>query len=615
MTSSLIHSRPILLSTALASLLLGPGAPSRALDASAAPSTKKYAATWESLDARPIPTWFTDAKFGIFIHWGVYSVPAWSPKGSYAEWYWNSLQDANGPTRKFHDRAFGKEFPYESFAPLFRAELFDPGRWADLFANSGARYVVLTSKHHEGFALWPSADASRDWGRPWNSVETGPKRDLLGDLSQAVRAKGLKMGFYYSLYEWFNPLYKSNFARFRDDHYFPQFKDVVTRYKPSIIFADGEWEHTSAEWRSPELLAWLYNDSGAGDDLVINDRWGSETRGKHGGYYTTEYGGMTGFQAGPGHPWEESRGMGASYGYNRNEDIEDYRSTADLLRLLVGTVGLGGNLLLDIGPTADGRIPVIMQERLLGMGEWLKANGDSVYGASAGPYGARPLPWGAMTAKPGRVFVHLFRRPGNTLELPGFASRVTKAYWLADPAKKPVAVKAAPKGETGLVIPLPERLPDAAVSTLVLAIEGEPKVDLTIRQRANGAVDLDAAAADLHGSKLKLEQQAGGTHIGYWLDPAETVSWTFTVSRPGAFEVGAVYAAEPNAGGAFTMTLGDQAFTAAATPTGSWDAFQEKRVGRIRIPKAGTYTLTLKPQPHPDWRGMNLRAVHLLPAR
>ena len=145
-------------------------------------------------------------------------------------------------------------------------------------------------------------------------MDVGPHRDLLGDLSKSVRAKGLKMGFYYSLYEWYNPLYKSDFARFRDEHFFPQFKDVVTRYKPSIIFADGEWEHTSEEWHSPELLAWLYNDSGCGDDLVINDRWGKDTRGKHGGYYTTEYGGFTDFKANAEaaqHKWEENRGIGA----------------------------------------------------------------------------------------------------------------------------------------------------------------------------------------------------------------------------------------------------------------------------------------------------------------
>jgi alpha-L-fucosidase len=137
--------------------------------------------------------------------------------------------------------------------------MFDPDEWAAIIKQSGAKYVVLTSKHHEGFCMFQSAEANRDWGQPWNAVDIGPKRDLLGDLSTSVRKAGLKMGFYYSLYEWFNPLWLNDHKLFVDKHLFPQFKDVVTRYKPSIIFGDGEWDMTSAEWRSPELLAWLYH--------------------------------------------------------------------------------------------------------------------------------------------------------------------------------------------------------------------------------------------------------------------------------------------------------------------------------------------------------------------
>jgi alpha-L-fucosidase len=158
---------------------------------------------------------------------------------------------------------------------------------------------------------------------------------------------------------------------------FPQFKDAVTRYKPSIIFSDGEWEQTSAEWRSPELLAWLFNESPVKDDVVINDRWGSDARHKHGGYWTTEY---TPGMSGMDHPWEESRGMGFSYGYNRAEKLEDYHTARELVIMLVDIVSRGGNLLLDIGPNADGSIPVIMQERLTQIGSWLNVNGEAIYG-------------------------------------------------------------------------------------------------------------------------------------------------------------------------------------------------------------------------------------------
>jgi alpha-L-fucosidase len=344
--------------------------------------TDSYQPNWASLDQRHTPGWFEEAKFGIFIHWGVYSVPAWGPKGSYAEWYWHELQDTNKPTYKFHVQTYGKAFQYQDFAGQFKAELFNPGEWADLFARSGAKYVVLTSKHHEGFCLWPNAQS---WN--WNSVDIGPHRDLCGDLTKAVRSRGLKMGFYYSLYEWYNPVYKADFKRFVDEHFFPQFKDLVTRYEPSLIFADGEWEHPSESWRSPELLAWLFNESPCRAEVVINDRWGKETRGKHGGYYTTEYGEV---HVGQGkdvpkerHPWEENRGIGRSFGYNRNESVDDYRPAKGLIHLLVDMSAQGGNLLLDVGPTADGRIPVIMQQRLAEMGEWLRVNGEAIYGTHA----------------------------------------------------------------------------------------------------------------------------------------------------------------------------------------------------------------------------------------
>ncbi len=345
---------------------------------------KRYEPNWASIDSRPTPAWFTAAKFGIFIHWGVYSVPAYGKVGTYAEWYWHQL--SKGPNDRgqpnltwwFHKRVYGEDFRYQNFAPMFRAELFEPAYWAEVFEKSGAKYVVLTSKHHEGFTLWPSREADRSWGKPWNSAAVGPKRDLLGDLTQAVRSRGLKMGIYYSLYEWYNPLWLADKPRYVAEHMHPQFKDVVTRYQPSVIFSDGEWDLSSAEWRSPELLAWLFNESPVKDEVVIDDRWGKDTRHKHGGYYTTEY---TAGLEGSTHPWEESRGMGHSYGYNRAEQLNDYRSDRELILMLIDLVSRGGNLLLDIGPTADGRIPVIMQQRLIQIGRWLLTNGEAIYGS------------------------------------------------------------------------------------------------------------------------------------------------------------------------------------------------------------------------------------------
>lgn len=333
--------------------------------------------TWESIDSRPCPQWFDEAKFGIFVVWGVYSVPAWAPKDQYAEWYWNRTKVENHPIRKFHITTYGKDFTYQDFVPMLKAELFDPDGWAELFARSGARYVVMTAQYHDGFCLWPSPYA---WN--WNSVDIGPHRDLVGDLTKAVRAKGLKMGYYYSLYEWYHPLYNSDVKRFVTEHLHPQLKHLVETYKPSILWADGDWEQSSETWRTPELLAWLFNESSSQDEIAVNDRWGNDCRGRHGGFYTSEYGGHTPAEMTASRKWEENRGMGSSYGYNRNENIDDYNSAAQLIHLLIDTVSNGGNLLLDVGPTADGRIPVIMQQRLIEIGEWLRVNGEAIYGTS-----------------------------------------------------------------------------------------------------------------------------------------------------------------------------------------------------------------------------------------
>ena len=350
---------------------------------------KTYEPAWESINSRPVPAWFEDAKFGIFIHWGLYSVPAYSPTAQdsvgvyerYAEWYWYRLVTQTNTQHFFvdyHNRMYGANFKYQDFAYQFKAELFNPDEWAQRFKEAGAKYVVLTSKHHEGFTLWPS---EQSWN--WNSVDVGPHRDLCGDLTKSVKANGLHMGFYYSLYEWYNPLYKSNLNEYVDNHMIPQMKDLVTRYQPDVLWTDGEWEHSSEDWKSTQFLAWLYNESPVKNTVVVNDRWGKESRSKNGGIYTTEYdliGEELSHDIQFSRPWEECRGIAHSFGYNRNEMLEDYSTSEELVHVLINKVARGGNLLLNIGPTADGRIPEIMQQRLADMGSWLKVNGQAIYG-------------------------------------------------------------------------------------------------------------------------------------------------------------------------------------------------------------------------------------------
>jgi alpha-L-fucosidase len=464
----------------------------------------RYEANWKSIDSRPTPSWYTDAKFGIFIHWGTYSVPAYGAVGTYSEWYWNQLMKGPeekgkaNPTYVFHSKNYGPKTPYQNFADHFKAEMFDPAYWADVFQRSGAKYVVLTSKHHEGFTLWPSKEADKSWGRPWNSVEIGPKRDLLGDLTNAVRAKGLKMGIYYSLYEWYNPVWLNDKPRFVTQHMHPQFKDVVSKYKPAVIFSDGEWDLTSEEWKSPELLAWLFNDSPVKDEVVINDRWGKETRHKHGGYFTTEY---TAGLENVTHPWEENRGMGFSYGYNRAEQLKDYRTERELVLMLADLVSRGGNLLLDIGPTGDGRIPVIMQERLIEMGKWLGVNGDAIYGTK--PW-KRTRQWSEGTQpkletgeymtryevtdfvdrkKPGQAVIEaFFTSKGNDVYaiVPGWPGRQLVIKDAASPAAmkatllgSQAALKWTARGKD-LVVDMPTAPGDAAKAqyALVVKLEG-----------------------------------------------------------------------------------------------------------------------------------------------
>lgn len=346
--------------------------------------SQQFQPNWNSLDKRPIPQWWQDAKFGIFVHWGIYSVPAYAPTdesnvyAKYSEHYANRLSKGNKKFIEHHTKFYGSNFSYSDFASMFKAEYFNPNEWAELFRKSGAKYVVLTSKHHDGFCLWPSK-----YNPKWNSMEIGPHRDLLGELTEAVRAKGLHMGYYYSLLEWEHPLYsKETINQWVDKLMIPQMMELTVKYKPEIIFSDGEWDYDSKTLKSEQFLSWLYNESPVKQTIIVNDRWGKETRNKHGGYYTTEYDlvhDKLGIGDKASHPWEESRGIGGSYGYNQFENAAHYFSSKQLIDILIEKVSNGGNLLLNIGPEANGLIPVVMQERLLDIGKWLNINGESIY--------------------------------------------------------------------------------------------------------------------------------------------------------------------------------------------------------------------------------------------
>ena len=332
--------------------------------------------TWESINQRGYPEWFSDAKLGIFIHWGVYSVPAFASKEGYAEWYYRGLM-TNDDRRAFQERIYGKDFQYEDFVPMWKAELWDPNEWASLFKKSGAKYVLLVSKHHDGYCLWPS-----QYAPGWNSVETGPHRDICGELTEAVRKQGLKMGFYYSLPEWTSKIHTwyvdpdDDISEYVDTHMIPQLKELVNAYKPSVLFTDGEWRNSAEQWHAPELISWYYNT--VGEEAIVNDRWGN---GQQHGFRTPEYSaGITLTDR----PWAECRGLGRSFGLNRNEPLDNYMTSKELIRHFCVLVAAGGGMTLNVGPAADGKIPLLQQERLLDLGKWLNINGEAIY--STRPY-------------------------------------------------------------------------------------------------------------------------------------------------------------------------------------------------------------------------------------
>ncbi len=395
-----------------------------------------YENNWESLNKRPVPKWFGDAKFGIFIHWGIYSVPAYTAKGEYAEWYCERLKNPNNPNhpvKQFHNRVYSSNTKYEDFAAMFKAELFDAKEWADLFKRSGAKYINFVSKHHDGYCMYPSEYA---WN--WNSMDIGPHRDFCMELRDALEGTGVKFGVYHSVYEWTNPMILKDPEEYAVKHLHPMLKELVEKYQPWTLFTDGEWEHPSSTWHSTEFLTWLYNESSVKDFIVPNDRWGKETRGHLGGNFTTEYGYIEGNRKIEDvildRPFEECRGIGKSFGLNRIETTEDYMTAKELLVTLCDLVSKGGNFLLNIGPNADGTIPVIMEERLLQMGQWLEVNGDAIYGTEI--YTKEKQDGTYYTKKGDKIYAILSKFPFGAAVLDKVPySPTLKAKLLSHPAK------------------------------------------------------------------------------------------------------------------------------------------------------------------------------------
>ncbi len=399
-----------------------------------AAQAKHYEPTWESIRTHSVPDWYNDAKLGIFIHWGLYSVPAWAPpsgelgkvdpkrwfyENPYAEWYLNSLRLKDSPTYKHHIETYGANFDYYDFAPMFDKDVqkWKPAEWARLFHQTGARYVVLTSKHHDGFRLWPSRVPNPK--RPHASLSA--KRDLVGDLTAAVRAEVLKMGLYYSGgLDWTfetRPIASRDdlkttapqteeYARYADAHW----RELIERYQPSVLWNDITYPKAG---RLTEIFSEYYNRVPEG---VIDNRFGVDFAD----FTTPEY---AKYDKITEKKWESCRGLGFSFGYNRVEGPKEVIAPDKLVALLVDIVSKNGNLLLNIGPRPDGSISEIQLDRLHALGHWLGVNGEGIFGTRPWVRAAARSAESVdirFTRKDGALYAFLLNRPeGAMLTIPG----------------------------------------------------------------------------------------------------------------------------------------------------------------------------------------------------
>lgn len=386
-----------------------------------------------SLRHHELPKWFDDAKLGVFIHWGLYSVPGWAPArgelskvipslgwayNPYAEWYANTMRLKDSPTWKHHVETYGADFDYYQFADTFNREIrkWDPKMWARLFRELGARYVVLTTKHHDGFALWPSKLSNPHLPRDRQHAS----RDLVGQLTEAVRAEGLRMGLYYSGgLDWSflpgpirsgagilqNVPQNLDYARYADSHW----RELIESYRPAILWNDISYPRRG---EALEIFADYYNRY---PDGVVNNRWEQP----HFDFTTPEY---QQYDKIVDKKWESCRGLGFSFGINRAESNEHIIAPGKLVALLVDIVSKNGNLLLNIGPEPDGTIPPLQLSRLLELGKWLETNGEAIFETRPWVTAEGKTKEGQtirFTQKADTVYAILLDRPGASVRIEG----------------------------------------------------------------------------------------------------------------------------------------------------------------------------------------------------
>jgi alpha-L-fucosidase len=540
--------------------------------------------------------WWREAKFGMFIHWGIYSVPAGR---------WNG-QEVPGIGEWIMLNAKIPVDDYAAFARRFNPTKFDPHGWAQLAKAAGMKYVVITAKHHDGFAMYGSKVSA------YNIVDATPfRRDVIRELGDAVRAAGLKFGVYYSqAQDWYHsgggmwaarwdPKQRGSFDAYLAEIAVPQVRELLQGYGPLAVL----WWDTPADM-TPERAARFLPLLELQPGLVTNNRLGG---GVPGDTETPEQEiPPTGI---PGRDWETCMTMNDTWGFKA--DDHNWKSVETLLRNLVDIVSKGGNYLLNVGPTAQGEIPEASVTRLQAIGRWLERNGEAIYGTTASPF--RRLPWGRCTRKGRRLYLHVFDWPASgALPVPGLKSRVRKACLLADPGRV-LRVAAAGDGQT---VHLPPRAPDPAVSVVVLDLDGEPEVDdaIVVRPSAGGSVRLTALDATVVGTTARYEHGGGKDNIGYWTSARDRVRWDVDLPETGRYAVEIEFACEDGTAGA-TVAIGVPGAAAVewtVPATGGWTAFRTARAGALALPK-GRFVLEVRPLAMPGHAVMNLKAIRLVP--
>jgi alpha-L-fucosidase len=408
--------------------------------------------------------WWRDARFGMFIHWGLYAVPAGEYKGqrdpSIGEWIMKHLKI---PASE-----------YEKFVGQFNPVKFEAREWVRIAKDAGMKYIVITSKHHDGFAIFDSKVTDYD------IMATPFHRDVLKELADAAREAGIELCFYHSILDWHHPdaqgpafpdyekVANPSWPRYVAGHMKPQLKELLTSYgRIGVLWFDGDWIKEWSDDQGRDLYAYV---RGLQPSLIVNNRVGAGRQGMGGlskaGTFAGDFGTpeqevpATGL---PGVDWESCMTMNDTWGYKTLD--QNWKSAQTLVRTLIDTSSKGGNFLLNVGPTAEGLIPGPSVERLAAMGRWLRVNGEAIHGSGPSPI---PAPgWGRLTSKPGRLYLHVYDWPASKVLEVAVAGAPKRAYLLADPARASLPVKL--EGGT-LKLTLPDKAPDPIASVVALEL-------------------------------------------------------------------------------------------------------------------------------------------------